>query len=131
VLPAKVGNRGIGGGFIDPNTGKEDPTLRAPKGQVQLPLAPGTTIRRYWIGLRDPFTNYTNPYEGILTPRSGSRDNLFVLYMAEVEPVVRVGGNPTVNAAFFDVDPADELDERQTTTTRTSFSRRVLLQAHL
>ncbi len=107
VLPAKVGNRGIGGGFIDPNTGKEDPTLRAPKGQVQLPLAPGTTIRRYWIGLRDPFTNYTNPFEGILTPQSGGRDNLFVLYMAEVEPVVRVAGNPTVNAAFFDADPAD------------------------
>ena len=107
VLPAKVGNRGVGGGFIDPNTGKEDPTRRVPKGQVQLPLAPGTTIRRYWIGLRDPFTNYTNPYEGILTPRSGGRDNLFVLYMAEVEPVVRVAGNPTVNAAFFDVDPAD------------------------
>lgn len=107
VLPAKVGNRGVGGGFIDPNTGKEDPTLRAPKGQVQLPLAPGTTIRRYWIGLRDPFSDYTNPYDGILTARSGSRDNLFVLYMAEVEPVIRVGGNPVVNAAFFDADPTD------------------------
>lgn len=107
VLPAKVGNRGVGGGFIDPNTGKEDPTLRAPKGQVQLPLAPGTTIRRYWVGLRDPFSNYINPYDGILTARSGSRDNLFVLYMAEVEPVVSVAGVPTVNASFFDVDPAD------------------------
>lgn len=107
VLPAKVGVRGAGGGFIDPNTGKEDPTLRAPKGQVQLPLAPGTTIRRYWVGLRDPFTNYLNPYDGLLSARSGSRDNLYVLYMAEVEPVVRVAGVPTVNAAFFDVDPAD------------------------
>ncbi|MEI7575256.1 MAG: type II secretion system protein [Armatimonadota bacterium] len=107
VLPAKVGNRGVGGGFIDPNTGKEDPTLRAPKGQVQLPLAPGTTIRRYWVGLRDPFTNYLNPYDGILTARSGGRDNLYVLYMAEVEPVVSVAGVPTVNAAFFDVDPTD------------------------
>lgn len=107
VLPAKVGVRGVGGGFIDPNTGKEDPTLRAPKGQVQLPLAPGTTIRRYWIGLRDPFANYANPYDGLLAARSGGRDNLFVLYMAEVEPVIRVAGAPTVNAAFFDVDPAD------------------------
>ena len=108
VLPAKVGVRGAGGGFIDPNTGKEDPTLRAPKGQVQLPLAPGTTMRRYWIGLRDPFSDYTNPYDGILTARSGGRDNLFVLYMAEVEPVVMLAGVPTVNAAFFDVDLAKD-----------------------
>lgn len=104
VLPAKVGTRGPGGGFIDPNTGKEDPTLRAPKGQVQLPLAPGTTIRRYWIGLRNPFANYNNPYDGLLMARGGGQDNLFVLYMAEVEPVVRVGGVPVVNANFFDAD---------------------------
>ncbi len=104
VLPAKVGVRGPGGGFIDPSTGKEDPTLRAPKGQVQLPLAPGTTIRRYWVGLRDPFKIYTNPYDGLLSTRGGGQDNLYVLYMAEVEPVVMLAGVPTVNAAFFDVD---------------------------
>jgi prepilin-type N-terminal cleavage/methylation domain-containing protein len=114
VLPEKVGQRGPGGGFIDPNTGKEDPTLKNPKGQVKLPLAPGTTVKRYWIGLRDPFTNYTNPYDGLLSQRSGGRDNLFVLYSAEVEPVRMVetpvgSGNfvPQVNTELFDLDAVD------------------------
>ena len=66
VLAQKVGQKGPGGGYIDPVTGKEDPTLKSAKGQVQLPLAAGTTIKRYWIGLRDPFGNYNNPYDGLL-----------------------------------------------------------------
>ena len=109
VLPQKVGQRGPGGGFIDPVTGKEDPTLKSAKGQVQLPLAAGTTIKRYWIGLKDPFNNYNNPYEGLLMAKNGGRDNLFVLYSAEVQPVIMTevplgSGNfiPQVNAAFFD-----------------------------
>ncbi|HLO99834.1 MAG TPA: prepilin-type N-terminal cleavage/methylation domain-containing protein [Fimbriimonas sp.] len=112
ILPKKVGQRGVGGGFIDPVTGKEDPTLKGAKGQVQLPLAPGTTIKRYWIGLRDPFRNYNNPYDGLLMARSGGRDNLFVLYSAEVEPVISVeippgSGNfvSVPNGRFFDTDP--------------------------
>lgn len=109
VLPQKVGQRGPGGGFIDPVTGKEDPTLKSAKGQVLLPLAAGTTIKRYWIGLHDPFKNYNNPYDGLLMNRVGGRDNLFVLYSAEVQPVVMTevplgSGNfiPQVNTAFFD-----------------------------
>lgn len=112
VLPQKVGQKGPGGGFIDPVTGKEDPTLRSAKGQVQLPLAPGTTIKRYWIGLHNPFANYNNPYDGFLMKRAGGRDNLFVLYSAEVEPVRMVevplgSGNfiPQVNTDFFDAVP--------------------------
>ena len=112
VLPQKVGQKGIGGGFINPATGKEDPTLRSAAGQVQLPLAPGTTIKRYWIGLANPFANYNNPYDGLLMARVGGRDNLFVLYSAEVEPVkmteVPAGsGNfiPQVNTDFFDAVP--------------------------
>jgi prepilin-type N-terminal cleavage/methylation domain-containing protein len=112
VLPQKVGQKGVGGGYIDPTTGKEDPTLRAAKGQVQMPLAPGTTIKRYWIGLHDPFNNYNNPYDGLLMARAGGRDNLFVLYSAEVEPVKMTevppgSGNfiPQANTDFFDVVP--------------------------
>jgi prepilin-type N-terminal cleavage/methylation domain-containing protein len=106
VLPAREGDR-AGAAYIDPNTGKIDPTLRAPKGQIKLPLAPGNTIRRYWIGLRDPFANYNNPYDALLMSRNGGRDNLFVLYMAEVEPLVNGVAGAVVNAAFFDADPAD------------------------
>lgn len=112
ILPKMVGQRGVGGGYIDPVTGKEDPTLKGAKGQVQLPLAPGTRIKRYWIGLRDPFRNYNNPYDGLLMARSGGRDNLFVLWSAEVEPVLSVeqpvgsGNFVTVpNGRFFDTDP--------------------------
>lgn len=112
IPPQKVGQRGPSGAYIDPNTGKEDPTLKSAKGQVQLPLAAGTTIKRYWIGLRDPFSNYNNPYDGLLMARAGGRDNLFVLYSAEVQPVVMVenpvgSGNfiPQVNTAFFDAVP--------------------------
>ncbi|MEI8283079.1 MAG: prepilin-type N-terminal cleavage/methylation domain-containing protein, partial [Armatimonadota bacterium] len=113
VLPQKVGQKGPGGAYIDPVTGKEDPTLHSAKGQVQLPLAPGTTIKRYWIGLSNPFGNYNNPYDGFLMAKgSPGRDNLFVLYSAEVQPVKMVeipvgSGNfiPQVNTDFFDAVP--------------------------
>lgn len=113
ILPRKVGQRGPGGGWINPVTGKEDPTLKDGAGQVRLPLAPGTTMRRYWIGLRDPFKPYNNPYDGLLMAKSGGRDNLYVLYSAEVEPVLSVespGGSGNFisvpNGRFFDADPA-------------------------
>ena len=60
LLPAQGDPlRGPGGGFINPNTGKEDPTLYAPKGQINLPAAPGMSMVRYWIGLRDPLFTQT------------------------------------------------------------------------
>lgn len=100
--------------FIDPVTGKIDPTLRAPKGQVLLPAAPGATVVRYWIGLRDPFLGqtggpdspglYNNPYDGLLMTANGQRDNLFVLYRAEVQPYVYSNGQYVVNSNYFDVD---------------------------
>lgn len=111
VLPARTNPGGTPGEFVDPNTGKVDPTLRSGKGQIRTPVAPGNTIRRYWIGLRDPFTNYSNPYDGFLMARNGAKDNLFVLYVAEVEPIryVNIDGvlTPQVNTDFFDADPSD------------------------
>lgn len=99
-----------GGGrraYIDPDTGKADPTLRAPKGQVNLPATVGLTLVRYWVGLRNPFANYNNPYDGLLMQRRAGADNLFVLYRAEVQPYVLdpVSGRYVVNAnLFFDQD---------------------------
>ncbi len=75
------------GAYIDPNTGLADPTLTAPKGQVMLPVAPGATIVRYSIGLRNPFANYNNPYDGLLMVRNAQQDNLYVLYRSEVNPL--------------------------------------------
>ncbi|MCX7799705.1 MAG: prepilin-type N-terminal cleavage/methylation domain-containing protein, partial [Fimbriimonadales bacterium] len=105
LKPAQEGQR-AGGGFVNPSTGKIDPTLKAPKGQVVLPVAPGATIVRYWIGLRDPFRPYNNPYDGLLMDRNGERDNLYVLYRAEVQPVLFQGGGYVVNAALFEADSA-------------------------
>jgi type II secretory pathway pseudopilin PulG len=83
------------GVFRNPITGKIDPTLKAPKGQVLLPVAQGQTMVRYWIGLRNPVSGdaqtrvpYNEPYTGFLTAQNGNRDNLFVLYRAEVQPYV-------------------------------------------
>lgn len=99
--------RGPSGALVNPDTGKEDPTLSAPKGQVVLPLAPGATIVRYFIALRSPLdagglpNRYTNPYEGILMPRSGRRDNLYSLFRSEAQPYVYTTDGPRVNLALF------------------------------
>lgn len=98
--------------YRDPVTGKIDPTLRAPKGQVVLPVSPGATLVRYFVGLRDPFTNYNAPYDALLQARNSQRDNLYVLYRAEVTPYrfEPDNANPNVqravvNQSFFEVDP--------------------------
>ena len=78
--------RGPSGALINPITGREDPTLRAPKGQIVLPVSQGSTLVRYFIALRDPSRPYNNPYDGLLMGRNSQRDNLYVLYRAEVQP---------------------------------------------
>ena len=104
--------RGPSGALINPVTGREDPTLRAPKGQVVLPVSQGSTLVRYFIALRDPSQPYNNPYDGLLMARNGLRDNLYVLYRAEVQPWVysRNLNRFVVNKALFfdfnrDTDP--------------------------
>ena len=107
-MPAAGDPTKVRGGYVNPGIDKTDPTLGGPRGQVVLPVAPGTTMKRIWVGLRDPLRDYTNPYDGLLMSVSGTSDNLFVLYMAEVDPLVftTVGGIPTitVNQSFFDAD---------------------------
>lgn len=102
----------VGTAYIDPDTGKVDPTLKSPKGQPRFPAVPGDTIVRYFVGLRDPSRPYFNPYvpyENAAGDRwmgsTGGRDNLFVLYRAEVRPYIWVdeGSGPelVVNTAYF------------------------------
>ena len=98
--------------YIDPVTGKIDPTLRAPKGQPLLPATAGPTLVRYFIALRNPFNlanplgpaTYNNPYDGLLMARNGSQDNLFVLYRAEVQPMIFNGGVLQGNPTYFALD---------------------------
>ncbi len=102
------------GVFRDPISNRIDPTLKSPKGQVNLPVGPGQTIVRYFIGLRDPFSDYNNPYDGLLMKRGGGRDNLYVLYRADVpvrvRRLVKLANNTTAtilvaNPYYFDADP--------------------------
>ena len=90
------------GAFINPDRNIADPTQRAPRGDVLLPTAPGATIVRYWIGLQDPLQAYLNPFDGLLMAISGKGDNLYVLYRAEIQPIiVDAGGNFLVNTTYF------------------------------
>lgn len=91
----------INGAYVNPVTGKGDPTMSSSKGQVNLPLAPGSILVRYFIALRDPFSKYNAPYDGILMAQTGTRDNLYVLYRAEV-PMRNADGS--VNTGFFEVN---------------------------
>jgi prepilin-type N-terminal cleavage/methylation domain-containing protein len=83
------------GQFTNPTNGFVDPTMQSPKGQPALPAGPGATIIRYFVGLRDPLNPYNNPYDGILEGFNGGRDNLYVLYKAEVAPYVYRAGQGT------------------------------------
>ncbi len=87
----------------NPYVGKQDPTLKnkGPIGTLNLPLARGISMVRYFIGLQDPTQEYRNTAEQKLV-RATLGDNLFVLYRAEVIPVL---ANGQVNTEFFDVGP--------------------------
>ncbi len=100
----------FGGAFVNPVTNHGDPTLQVPRGQINLPSSPGLTIVRYFVGLRDPlrpsganYAGYNEPYTGLLQTRNSNRDNLYVLYRAEVQPYVwnQAQGKFVVNRRFF------------------------------
>jgi prepilin-type N-terminal cleavage/methylation domain-containing protein len=81
---------------IDPTTGLP---LESARGPVQKPLAPGTTIIRYWICLRDntsqngmPVKPYYNYYDDP-SHADLSLNNPMILYRAEVSPYVQYGPN--------------------------------------
>ncbi len=110
LMPAQgEPNVGPSGALINPETGKEDPTLRGPTGQIVLPVGQGARMIRFFVGLRSPLNangspgQYTNPYDGFLMSKSGRQDNLYVLYRADVD--LRVWDAPTqswvVNPSLF------------------------------
>jgi prepilin-type N-terminal cleavage/methylation domain-containing protein len=102
--PAQVGQGSPQGGYVDPVSGKIDPTLKAPKGQVQAPVVPSALMVRYGIGLRDPSVPYNEPYSGILMAQDGGRDNLIGVYRSQGAPYVVENGARVVNTALFAVD---------------------------
>lgn len=83
-------------GNITPGT-QTDPTTNEPISYRQtqngsaiisnpayvFPLAAGTTMTRYWIGLKDPTQPYSNTREG---KSNSNTDNTYVLYRAQFQP---------------------------------------------
>ena len=85
------------GDVIDPTVG--DPATNASQGinytrsangsaiisnpSLVFPLAAGSTMTRYFVGLRDPSKPYNNTREG---KANGSDDNTYILYRAEFSP---------------------------------------------
>ncbi len=123
VKPAEGDYSQSPGQYKNPNNGFIDPTLLAPRGQPVLPVAPGSTVVRYFVGLRDPFNAYNNPYDGILMGRSGSRDNLFVLYRVEFQPYIYragTGSNGDISSRWRP-NPTYFLSDPVTDTVITNF----------
>lgn len=94
----------------DPANWRVDPTLKTPTGQAVLPAAQGYRLIRYFIGLRDPLAadglnpaGYSNPYDQLLTRNAIGKDNLFVLFRAEVDYRIfnRQTGAWTFNSELF------------------------------
>ncbi len=65
-----------------------------------FPLAAGTTMIRYFVGLKDPTKPYNNTREG---KANGSDDNTYILYRAEFQPYIKnaAGTGVTPNPALF------------------------------
>ncbi|MBL1149749.1 MAG: type II secretion system protein [Armatimonadetes bacterium] len=115
MVPAAKGDPG--NPLFNPGRNRTDPTLKAPVGQVTVPVAPGFTIVRYWVGLKRPYRSngasgrYANPWVpqivGADEPSAGETDeNLHVLYRAEVAPWIwdQASGRYVANTAFFPID---------------------------
>lgn len=110
-------------GLVDPTVDKAGPTTGATSGSIDLkpgpgggvvtttdvllPAAPGTTMIRYFVGLKNPEQNFPNlPYNNPDDHLFGTGPtNPYVLYRAQFSPVVNAAGtNSPVNAELFDVD---------------------------
>ncbi len=105
IVPA----RHINGGQTDPTTG-EPIHLRPGVGSATLssngllfPLAPGSTITRYFVGLKDPTKPYANSNEGQQAAASSGGDNTYILYVAQVSPYIKSGGQTVINTQLFAV----------------------------
>ncbi len=77
-------------GTTDPTTGDQVTYRPTDNGSAIIsspalvfPPAPGTTMVRYWIGLKNPDVNYYNSRERL---GKGNTDNTYILYRAQFSP---------------------------------------------
>lgn len=100
-VPAR---RSSGGGLIDPTTGEPISATQSGTGSatlnstgLQFPLAPGTTIIRYFVGLKDPTISYRNTAErlGLKTGNNPNNvDNTYILYRVQFPLNIPDPANP-------------------------------------
>lgn len=88
--------------LFNPRINRIDPTLlgKGPVGDLNVPLARGASMVRYYVALRHPFDPYTNGHEQRMV-QAGRQDNFYCLYRAEIIPVLSDG---TVNTQYFEID---------------------------
>ena len=74
---------------IDPTTGEPITYRQSQNGSAIIsdpafvfPLAAGTTVTRYWVGLKDPSV----PYNNVREAKSNGNDNTYILYRAQFQP---------------------------------------------
>ena len=87
---------------IDPTTGQPISYRQSQNGSAIIsdpayvfPLAAGTTLTRYWVGLKNPANSYNNTREG---KSVSSTDNTYILYRAQFQPYIAKIDPTTSNA---------------------------------
>ena len=87
---------------IDPTTGQPISYRQSQNGSAIIsdpayvfPLAAGTTLTRYWVGLKNPANSYNNTREG---KSVSSTDNTYILYRAQFQPYIAKIDPTTGNA---------------------------------
>ena len=87
---------------IDPTTGQPISYRQSQNGSAIIsdpayvfPLAAGTTLTRYWVGLKNPANSYNNTREG---KSVSSTDNTYILYRAQFQPYI-AKTDPTTGSA--------------------------------
>ena len=96
-------------GFVDPTTDAEA-KIDTTTGVIQptdllLPAAPGTTMVRYFVALKNPEKPYRNTHEGSGSPTGD--DNTYVLYRAQFAPY---NTNGSVNQSLFAVNASGKIE---------------------
>ena len=104
-------NDDSGKATVDPTTNEPIAYTQSQNGSAIIsnpslifPLAAGTTMIRYFVGLKDPSKPYNNTREG---KANGSNDNTYILYRAQFQPYIKNPGGPGVvpNLALFAARP--------------------------
>jgi len=92
----------IPGTPTDPTTGQPISYRQSQNGSAIIsdpayvfPLAAGTTLTRYWVGLKNPANSYNNTREG---KSVSSTDNTYILYRAQFQPYI-AKTDPTTGSA--------------------------------